>query len=76
MKTLIYFFSCLSLLVLVGCQKSPEEMCFDSQMKLWDQTPVDKDGDKFLLSTQGYFKNNEKGKTEWEATAWTKCIKR
>jgi hypothetical protein len=46
MKTLIYFFSCLLLYLphLANAQifgKSPEEKCFDAQMKIWDATPIE-----------------------------------
>ena len=63
MKLLIYFFSCLSLLVLVGCQKSPEEMCFDAQMDLVTSSKQWADADEF-------------GRKKLKALLWQECMKR
>lgn len=79
MKTLIYFFSCFSLLVLVGCQKSPEqksseEKCFDAQMKAWDATPIEENyfnldptGDKYksIAGYPGNMRNQIKSNDYW-----------
>ena len=62
MKILIYFFSCLTLVVLVGCQKSPEEMCFDAQMDL-------------ATSMQRWANYEEIERKTFKALAWQRCMK-
>ena len=72
MKTLIYFLSCFSLLALVGC--SPEEKCFDAQMKVWDLSKVYKN--QKGIDNWGWYDNDATGKAQFEADAWARCMKR
>ena len=76
MKILIYFFSCLllSLPHLANAKKSPEEKCFDAQMKVWDLTKVNSYNDKFINSVP--YTNDATGKAQYEADAWARCMKR
>ena len=79
MKILIYFFSCLSLLVLVGC--SPEQKCFNAQMKLWDAKEVRTVyirtyGQKAKVFKHDVYIIDDEGKAEYEANAWARCMKR
>ena len=96
MKTLIYFFSCLllSLPHLANAQifgKSPEEKCFDAQMKIWDSTPIKKSkGDRYksIVGYPGnvpfytdiyYFQFGQEtldAKGKFEADAWARCMKK
>ena len=77
MKTLIYFFSCLllSLPHLANAQifgKSPEEKCFDAQMKAWDAAPIkehlglgDKPSGDTYKSIVGYPGNTRYNETKY-----------
>ena len=77
MKSLFYVFSCLllSLPHLANAQifgKSPEEKCFDAQMKIWDATPIEEhyglgnkpSGDTYK-SIVGYPGNRRYNETEY-----------
>ena len=96
MKIIIYFFSCLlfSLPHLANAQifgKSPEEKCFDAQMKIWDSTPITKVKGYRYKSIVGYLGNvpynkdiyyfqygqeTLDAKAHYEADAWARCMKR
>ena len=79
MKTLIYFFSCFSLMVLVGCEKSPEEKCFDAQMLAWANTPTNERDFKHFLwkfNQPSVYKDDANGKSQYEANAWARCMKK
>ena len=87
MKILIYFSSCFSLLVLVGCH--PEQQCFRAQMKVWDTTEIKRgekgsgyeqilrkeiNGADYLITD--YDGNPTNVKAQYEADAWVRCMKK
>ena len=86
MKTLIYFFSCFSLMVLVGC--SSEQKCFDAQMKAWDTAETNTSyhlGTNKIIQYKSFNDkaywivvkgNPANGKAEYEADAWARCMKK
>ena len=94
MKIPIYFFSCFSLLVLVGC--SPEQQCFNAHMKLFEESKKTyaqfaedwKDYERYEYmqnrirekNAGNWRYNREKNrwisKSQWEAWAWSKCMKK
>ena len=71
-------------MVLVGC--SPEQKCFDAQMKVWDTTEIytwnsptnlykEINGKTYWLMDRGK-KTDKEGKAHYEADAWARCMKR
>ncbi len=66
------FFSCFSLLALVGCgksPKSPEEICVEAQITVFDQAEK---GTK----QREYFDTAFKSRDTYNAWAWRECMKK
>ena len=69
---------------MVGCEKSPEEKCFDAQMKAWDlkkpQRGIIHSEEKVFIDQQRvqlqHYANDLSGKANYEADAWARCMKR
>ena len=97
MKNPLYFFSCLLLSSphLANSQvfgKSPEEKCFDAQMKVWNTIPnqplfvyrtgsSEKKGYGKIINDKKYLtmlegNPDKSGKAQYEAEAWVRCMKR